>query len=63
MYLAYHIAISLIHQIEDTEYVYENDLKQQVDKLQTEQELRIWLVNYLNDMKRYMQLHYQFEFP
>lgn len=63
LYLAYHIAISLIHQIEDTEYVYENDLKQQVDKLQTEQELRIWLVNYLNDMKRYMQLHYQFEFP
>ena len=53
----------LIHQIEDTDYVYENDLKQQVDKLQTEQELRIWLVNYLNDMKRYMQLHYQFEFP
>ena len=34
-----------------------------MDKLQTEQELRIWLVNYLNDMKRYMQLHYQFEFP
>lgn len=63
LHLAYHIAISLIHQIEDTEYVYENDLKQQVDKLQTEQELRIWLVNYLNDMKRYMQLHYQFEFP
>lgn len=63
LYLAYHIAMSLIHQIEDTDYVYENDLKQQVEKLQTEQELRIWLVNYLNDMKRYMQLHYQFEFP
>ena len=63
LYLAYHIAASLVHQLEDTDYVYSTSLLEEVTRLRTSQEVCIWTVNFLSDMKRYVQFHYQFDFP
>ena len=63
LYLAYHIAASLVHQLEDTDYVYSTSLLEEISGLKTSQEVCIWTVNFLSDMKRYVQFHYQFDFP
>ncbi len=63
IYLAYHIAASLIHQLEDADYIYTSDLFLEVSELSAIREVCIWTVNFLNDIKRYLQAHYQFEFP
>lgn len=63
LYLAYHIAASLIHQLEDTDYIYNDNLLAKISQLPTSQEVCIWTVNFLSDMKRYVQFHYQFDFP
>ena len=63
LYLAYHIAASLVHQLEDTDYVYSTNLLEEISGLRTSQEVCIWTVNFLSDIKRYVQFHYQFDFP
>lgn len=63
LYLAYHIAASLVHQLEDTDYVYNSNLLEEISKLNTSQEVCIWTINFLSDMRRYVQFHYQFNFP
>lgn len=63
VYLAYHIAAALVHQLEDSDYVYTADLLEEISKLHTSREICIWTVNFLSDMKCYMQSHYQFDFP
>lgn len=63
LYLAYHIAASLVHQLEDTDYVYSTSLLEEISGLKSSQEVCIWTVNFLSDMKRYVQFHYQFDFP
>ena len=63
LYLAYHIAASLVHQLEDTDYVYSTSLLEEISGLKTSQEVCIWTVNFLSDIKRYVQFHYQFDFP
>ena len=63
LYLAYHIAASLVHQLEDTDYIYSANLLEDISRLKTSQEVCIWTVNFLSDMRRYVQFHYQFNFP
>ncbi|MCB7317483.1 response regulator transcription factor [Lacrimispora sp. 210928-DFI.3.58] len=63
LYLAYHIAAALVHQLEDSDYIYTTDLFQEISGIASSKEVCIWTVNFLNDMKRYLQSHYQFHFP
>lgn len=61
--LAYHLAASLVHQLEDTDSIYTEDLSDVISSLSSSREVCIWTVNFLEDMNRYMRSHYQFDFP
>lgn len=61
--LAYHLAASLIHQLEDTDSIYREDLCDTILRLPSSQEVCIWTINFLGDMNQYMRSHYQFDFP
>ncbi len=61
--LAYHLAASLIHQLEDTDSVYREDLCHTILQLPSIQEVCIWTINFLGDMNRYMRSRYQLDFP
>lgn len=59
LYLAYNIISSIVHQAENADCLCGRNLQHELSELKSNQEVCIWTVNFLCDIKQYVQLHYQ----